>query len=53
MHLRHHYWLDAVYMSRPCCEWGGALSVSDIRDSVTAVVTSSIHSSCRSHGVDL
>lgn len=53
MYLRHHCWLDAVYMSYPCCEWGGTLPVSGIRDSVATVIAGSIHSSRRSHGVGL
>jgi hypothetical protein len=40
-------------MSYSRCEWGGALPFFDITDGVATVIAGSIHSSCRSHGVDL
>jgi hypothetical protein len=42
-----------MYMSYSRCEWGGALPFSDITDGITTVIAGSIHSPCRSHGMDL
>ncbi len=52
MHIRYHYRSDPLHMSHPCSEWGHTLALFDIPDSITSIIASCIHHSCRSYGMD-